>query len=61
MHHLMYFNWWAILVATLIQFLLGALWYSFLFAKPWMALKRCCMDRAKVELSLFPVALRSDV
>jgi len=38
MHHLQFFNWWAILVATLIQFFLGALWYSLLFAKPWMAL-----------------------
>jgi hypothetical protein len=23
--------------------------------------RRCCMDRAKVELSLFPADLRSDV
>lgn len=38
MHHLSHFNWWAILVAAVIQFLLGALWYSLLFAKPWMAL-----------------------
>ena len=38
MHHIMNFNWWAILVVTLIQFFLGALWYSLLFAKPWMAL-----------------------
>jgi hypothetical protein len=28
----------AILVAALIQFFLGALWYSLFFAKPWMAL-----------------------
>jgi hypothetical protein len=27
------------------------------FAGGW----RCCMDRAKVELSLFPADLRSDV
>jgi len=38
MHHLAYFNLLAILVATLIQFFLGAIWYSLLFAKPWMAL-----------------------
>jgi hypothetical protein len=37
MHHL-HFNHLAILVAALIQFFLGALWYSLLFAKPWMAL-----------------------
>jgi hypothetical protein len=37
MHHL-HFNHLAILVAALIQWVLGALWYSLLFAKPWMAL-----------------------
>ena len=37
MHHL-HFNHWAILVSAIIQWLLGALWYSPpLFAKPWMA------------------------
>jgi hypothetical protein len=39
MHHLHNFNFWAILVAALLQWFLGALWYSPpLFAKPWMAL-----------------------
>jgi hypothetical protein len=37
MHHL-HFNHWAILAAAVIQWILGALWYSLLFAKPWMAL-----------------------
>ena len=37
MHHL-HFNHLAILAAALIQFFLGALWYSLLFARPWMAL-----------------------
>jgi len=37
MHHL-HFNHFAVLVAALIQFFLGALWYSLFFAKPWMAL-----------------------
>jgi accessory gene regulator protein AgrB len=36
--HLHQFNFWAVLVAALIQWILGALWYSLLFAKPWMAL-----------------------
>jgi hypothetical protein len=36
MHHL-HFNHLAVLVAALIQFFLGALWYSLFFAKPWMA------------------------
>jgi hypothetical protein len=33
-HH---YNLWAVLVSALIQWVLGALWYSLLFAKPWMA------------------------
>lgn len=36
--HLHQFNLWAVLVAALIQWVLGALWYSLFFAKPWMAL-----------------------
>jgi len=36
MHHL-HLNQWAILVSAVIQWLLGAVWYSpMLFAKPWM-------------------------
>lgn len=38
MHHHFHFNFLAILVAALIQFFLGALWYSLFFAKPWMEL-----------------------
>jgi len=38
MHQLTHFHFLAILVAALIQFFLGAIWYSLLFAKPWMAL-----------------------
>lgn len=38
MHHL-HFNHWAIIVSAVIQWLLGAIWYSpALFAKPWMKL-----------------------
>jgi hypothetical protein len=37
MHHL-HFNHLSILVASLYQWILGALWYSLFFAKPWMAL-----------------------
>jgi hypothetical protein len=36
MHHL-HLNHAAILVAALVQFFLGALWYSLFFVKPWMA------------------------
>jgi hypothetical protein len=38
MHHL-HFNHWAIFASALIQWFLGAIWYSpALFAKPWMAM-----------------------
>jgi hypothetical protein len=37
MHHL-HFNHLALLVSALIQWVVGAVWYSLLFAKPWMAL-----------------------
>jgi MFS family permease len=37
MHHL-HFNHLPILVAAVVQWILGALWYSLFFAKPWMAL-----------------------
>ena len=38
MHPLLHFNFLAVLVAAFIQWILGALWYSLFFAKPWMAL-----------------------
>ena len=30
-------NWWAIVVSTIVFFLLGGLWYDVLFDKAWMA------------------------
>ena len=38
MHPIYHFNAIAILVSALYQWILGALWYSLIFAKPWMAL-----------------------
>jgi len=32
-------NWWAVIVAAVVYFLLGAVWYSVLFAKKWMELR----------------------
>ncbi|MGO9777509.1 MAG: DUF1761 domain-containing protein [Terracidiphilus sp.] len=37
MHHL-HFNHLAVLVSAFYQWILGALWYSLFFVKPWMAL-----------------------
>jgi hypothetical protein len=36
--HYFHFNYLAWLVASVVQWIIGALWYSLLFAKPWMAL-----------------------
>lgn len=36
--HPLHFNFLAVFVAGLIQWFLGAFWYSLLFAKPWMKL-----------------------
>ena len=34
------FNWWSVLVAAIVGYALGALWYSpLLFSKPWMKLQ----------------------
>jgi len=47
MAHL-HFNHWAILVSALMQWLLGAAWYSpALFAKPWMAMVFVRQDSTK--------------
>jgi hypothetical protein len=32
-------NWWAVIVAAVVYFLLGAVWYSVLFANKWMELR----------------------
>jgi hypothetical protein len=48
MHHLHNFNHWAILVSAVIQWVLGAVWYSpALFAKPWMAALGITPDPSK--------------
>jgi Protein of unknown function (DUF1761) len=38
------FNWLAVLVGTLGYFALGAIWYSFLFQKKWIAYNNINMD-----------------
>jgi hypothetical protein len=53
-HHLHVANPWAILVAAVIQWILGALWYSpILFAKPWMALLGITPDPGKRKSMVF--------
>jgi hypothetical protein len=53
-HHLHVTNPWAILVSALIQWFLGALWYSpVLFAKPWMKLLGITPDPTKRKSMVF--------
>jgi Protein of unknown function (DUF1761) len=54
MHHLHITNPWAIVVSALIQWVLGALWYSpALFAKPWMAMLGISPDPSKRKSMVF--------
>jgi hypothetical protein len=56
MHHL-HFNHWAVIVAALFQWFLGALWYSPpLFAKPWAAILGIKMDGPKKGLAAGMIA-----
>jgi hypothetical protein len=53
MHHL-HFNHLAILVSAVIQWLLGAVWYSpALFAKPWAAMVGISKDSSKTSSMVF--------
>jgi hypothetical protein len=53
-HHLQHMNHWAILVSALIQWFLGAAWYSpALFAKPWMKLLGITPDPSKRKSMVF--------
>lgn len=44
-------NWWAILVATVVSFALGGLWYGPLFGKAWLT----AIGKTEDELSPSPV------
>jgi hypothetical protein len=56
MHHL-HLNHWAVIVAALFQWFLGALWYSPpLFAKPWAAMLGIKMDGEKKGLATGMIA-----
>jgi len=40
-------NWWAVLVASICYFILGAIWYSVLFGKKWMELRGITEEQIK--------------
>jgi hypothetical protein len=45
-------NWLAILVAAIVIFILGGLWYSpMLFSKKWMALQNKTEEQARAEMA----------
>ena len=39
-------NYWAVLVCAAVYWLIGGLWYGFLFSKPWMALEHMAAQDA---------------
>lgn len=41
------FNWWAVLVATVVAFILGGIWYGPLYGKAWMR----AIGKTEAELS----------
>jgi hypothetical protein len=47
-------NYAAVLVAALAYWVLGALWYGFLFAKPWMALEHLSEEQVKNMNPILP-------
>ena len=40
-------NWWAVLVAAVVTFLLGAVWYSAIFGKLWVRMQGWTEEQAK--------------
>lgn len=52
-------NWLAILVASLAYFFLGAIWYSFLFQKPWIRLLKIDVNDAKMKSGVAAIMVGS--
>ena len=50
-------NWWAILVADIVLFLLGWLWYDVLFGSMWMAALREVTPQVSMTASWYPFAV----
>ena len=47
-------NYAAVLVSAVVYWLLGAVWYGFLFSKPWMALEHLTEEQAKAMNPVLP-------
>jgi len=50
-------NYAAVAVAAIAYWLLGAVWYGVLFAKPWMALENMSMEQAKSMNPVLPYVI----
>jgi hypothetical protein len=50
-------NWWAILVADIVLFLLGWLWYDVLFGSMWMAAVREVTPQVGMASGWYPFAV----
>lgn len=47
-------NYAAVIVSAIVYWLLGALWFGFLFSKPWMALEHITEDQVKGMSPVLP-------
>ena len=50
-------NYAAVVVAALAYWVLGALWYGFLFNKPWMLLEHMSMEQAQSMSPVLPYVI----
>jgi hypothetical protein len=50
-------NYGAVLVAALAYWVLGAVWYGFLFSKPWMALEHMTEEQASSMNPVLPYVI----
>ncbi len=50
-------NYWAVVVSALAYWILGALWYGFFFAKPWMALEQMTAEKAASMNPVLPYVI----
>ena len=50
-------NWWAVIVAAVVTFLLGAVWYSAVFGKLWVRMQGWTEEQAKqIQANINPAA-----
>ncbi len=47
-------NYPAVVVAAVVYWIMGALWFGVLFAKPWMALERMTVEQARSANPVLP-------